>query len=60
MRYKLVPRKLLEQAKQLVQLRLFSKHDIGLRRDLSFKDLRIILEALKWPKKRLNSDNPVR
>ena len=33
MRYKPVPRGLLEQTKQLVQLHLFLRHDIGLKED---------------------------
>ena len=46
-------RKLIEETKAIVQLALFLRYEVGLKVDLSARDLRSLLHALKQPKKGL-------
>ena len=46
-------KRLIRETKAMIRLRLFLRHDCGLRERLSAKDLRLLLDALKQPKKGL-------
>lgn len=43
-------KRLIQETKALIRLQLFLQHEVGLREDLSLKDLKALLNAQKQPK----------
>jgi len=46
-----VLKRLIQETKALIRLHLFLQHEVGLKEDLSLKDLKALLNALKTGKK---------
>jgi hypothetical protein len=43
-------KRLIQEIKALIRLSLFLRHEVGLKEDLSSKELRVLLKAPKQPK----------